>query len=478
MSSRPRRHISPEKNLTMAQRLQLVTDQRKRIDAFDRERERSAGQLTPRGRIAALVDEGSFLELGAFAKSQHHEAAEAPADGVITGYAEIDGRRVAVLAEDPLALARTDAQVGRNKRNRLLSNAIYRRLPVIYLADGAVAEPPSFDMHRGILLSRVAEQLPARDIAERAAPVVAIVFGLCSGPSSDLAVRSDLLLATPQARFGTVAGTSEGIADAACEDDASAIAAARRFLALVPKRLDAPLEPLTSAPPAALDTLGDEDMDAGAVEQAAAILDAGSAVLLSPPDAACIAGIGQVGGFPVAFALTGAVSGGRTALTTADMKRIARTAQWSADYQLPFLSTQNTLGYDPADASTGAFIQAAAHTVESLRASQAAKITIITGWGYALGDFALGGLGTGFDFVWCWPSARIGVSDDVGYVARVAERPLSEGPWEAAELGLVSEMITPADSRDWLIRALRLIGPGRALPAAHYDRGQQIHDMT
>ena len=146
-------------------------------------------------RIAELVDEGSFLEIGAFAKSQHHDAAaETPADGVITGYADIGGRRVVVLAEDPVALANTDAQVGKNKLNRLLSNAIYRRLPIIYLADGTADESPEFDMHRGVLLSRVAEQLPARDIAEREAPLITVACGLCAGQSGSLAVRSDLLM--------------------------------------------------------------------------------------------------------------------------------------------------------------------------------------------------------------------------------------------------------------------------------------------
>ena len=171
MTTRRERHVSPEKNLTMAERMERVEQERAHIDSFDRDRQLQPGQLTPRARIAALVDDESFLEIGAFAKSQHRDAAaETPADGVITGYAEIGGRRVAVLAEDPVALANTDAQVGKNKRNRMISNAIYRRLPIVYLADGTPDESPEFDMHRGFLLSRVADQVPARDIAERDAP--------------------------------------------------------------------------------------------------------------------------------------------------------------------------------------------------------------------------------------------------------------------------------------------------------------------
>ncbi|MYA02212.1 MAG: hypothetical protein F4Y35_10550 [Chloroflexi bacterium] len=477
MTTRRQRHVSPEKNLTIAERLQRVDDERAHIEAFDRERELEAGQLTPRQRVELMVDEGSFLEIGAFAKSQHHEVAEeTPADGVIVGYAEISGRRTVVIAEDPIALANSDAQVGKNKRNRMLSNAIYRRLPIVYLADGTTDEVPEFDLHAGVLLSRVAEQLPARDIAEREAPLVTVACGHCAGQNSALAVRSDLLVATDRAAFGAQEGSAESVADLVCDSDAEAIGAARRFLATLPAELGSALAPLGGASSEAALNLTDEDMHASPREQMDAIFDAGSITLLGPDDEHCAVGVGQVEGVPVAFALTGGPP--RAALTTADMKRIARAASWSADYQIPFLSTQDTLGYDPVDAASGEFMFAAARAAESLRASHAAKITIITGWGHALGDFALGGMGTGFDFIWCWPSARPAMTESPGYLARDPESPPSEDPWEAADLGLVSEMITPADTRSWLVRALRLLGPGRALPAAHYDRGQQIHDMT
>ena len=477
MTTRRQRHVSPEKNLTMAERMERVEQERAHIDSFDRDRQLQPGQLTPRARIAALVDDESFLEIGAFAKSQHRDAAaETPADGVITGYAEIGGRRVVVLAEDPVALANTDAQVGKNKRNRMISNAIYRRLPIVYLADGTPDESPEFDMHRGFLLSRVADQVPARDIAERDAPLITIAFGLCAGQNGSLAVRSDLLIATTHARFGALDGSPGSVADLVSDDDSNAIAAAQRFLGTLPAELGTPLQPLTNTPAVPSNILNDEDMDATPEEQFESIFDGEGSVLLSGSDESCLVGLGRIEGFPVAFALTGGSP--RAALTTADMKRIARAASWSADYQIPFLSTQDTLGYDPSDAATGEFMFAAARAVEALRASHAAKITIISGWGHALGDFALGGLGTGFDFIWCWPSARLGMTDSPGYLARDPESPPSEGPWEAADLGLVSEMITPADTRSWVARALRLLGPGRALPAAHYDRGQQIHDMT
>ena len=352
MTNRRQRHVSPEKNLTMAERMERIEQERIHIDSFDRNRQLQPGQLTPRARIAALVDEESFLEIGAFAKSQHRDAAaETPADGVITGYAEIGGRRVVVLAEDPVALANTDAQVGKNKRNRMISNAIYRRLPIVYLADGTPDESPEFDMHRGFLLSRVADQLPARDIAERDAPLITIAFGLCAGQNGSLAVRSDLLIATTHARFGALDGSPGSVADLVSDDDPNAIAAAQRFLGTLPAELGTPLQPLSNTPAVPSNILNDEFMDATPEEQFESIFDAEGSVLLSDTDQTCLVGLGRIEGFPVAFALTGGSP--RAALTTVDLKRIARAASWSADYQIPFLSTQDTLGYDPSDAATG-----------------------------------------------------------------------------------------------------------------------------
>ena len=104
--------------------------------------------------------------------------------------------------------------------------------------------------------------------------------------------------------------------------------------------------------------------------------------------------------------------------------------------------------------------------------------------GYCLGMVvevlggALGGQGTGFALIWAWPSGRVSVSDGRTYTASDGGEPPAEEPWTAAEMGIVSELITPGETRAWLARAFELLAPGRALPAAHYDRGQQIHDMT
>jgi hypothetical protein len=66
------------------------------------------GMLAPRERIDKLVDPGTFFELDVFAAHHYKEFGmdkrTIPADGVITGFGEINGRKVAVYSQDFAAL--------------------------------------------------------------------------------------------------------------------------------------------------------------------------------------------------------------------------------------------------------------------------------------------------------------------------------------------------------------------------------------
>src|SRR3954466_14073434 len=72
-------------------------------------RQHEAGKLTARERIALLIDDTTFTELGMHHQPHHSQRAmdgrDAPADGVITGYGRVDGRRFAVAAYDFTVMA-------------------------------------------------------------------------------------------------------------------------------------------------------------------------------------------------------------------------------------------------------------------------------------------------------------------------------------------------------------------------------------
>src|SRR5205814_962019 len=80
------------------------------------------GKLTVRERIDLLFDAGTFVELGLLAHQQPVRGGESdpdgtPADGVVTGHGEVDGRQVWVIAYDFTVMAGSMGAVGEHGRD-------------------------------------------------------------------------------------------------------------------------------------------------------------------------------------------------------------------------------------------------------------------------------------------------------------------------------------------------------------------------
>ena len=97
---------------------------------------REQNKLTARERLDLLLDKGSFIEDGLFANVL---AEELPADGVVTGLGTIDGRQVAVMANDPTVKAGSWGARTVEKIVRIQETAARIRVPLFYLVDSAGA---------------------------------------------------------------------------------------------------------------------------------------------------------------------------------------------------------------------------------------------------------------------------------------------------------------------------------------------------
>jgi acetyl-CoA carboxylase carboxyltransferase component len=97
---------------------------------------KASGKLFARDRIALLVDEGSFQEDGLFANCN---AKDLPADGVVTGIGMVDGRPVAIMANDSTVKAGSWGQRTVEKIIRIQESAQKLRIPLFYLVDSAGA---------------------------------------------------------------------------------------------------------------------------------------------------------------------------------------------------------------------------------------------------------------------------------------------------------------------------------------------------
>jgi acetyl-CoA carboxylase carboxyltransferase component len=120
-----------------------VTDIRPALEAAlaggpQRHHEKTAeqGKLPVRERVARLVDSGSFAEEGLLANWEREGLG---ADGVVTGLATIDGRRVALMANDPTVKAGSWGPKTVEKILRVQERALSLQVPMVYLVDSAGA---------------------------------------------------------------------------------------------------------------------------------------------------------------------------------------------------------------------------------------------------------------------------------------------------------------------------------------------------
>lgn len=98
-------------------------------------------KLFVRDRIALLCDAGTFVEDQLLANVPYRDgmAEDLPADGVVTGVGEVDGRPVAVMANDPTVKAGSWGALTVEKIIRLTETAVRDQIPVVWLVDSAGA---------------------------------------------------------------------------------------------------------------------------------------------------------------------------------------------------------------------------------------------------------------------------------------------------------------------------------------------------
>jgi acetyl-CoA carboxylase carboxyltransferase component len=171
-------------------------------------RHKRLGRLTARERIAGLVDADSFAELGRHVKSRHAHASERlaanlhPGDGLICGTASVNGRAVAVWANDPTVLRGAIGRAGAKKLSRLLDLAFDRSLPVLALVDSdgmRVEEGTDAVQSLGDIITRTLK------LRERA-PQLTLVCGLCVGGAAYTAVLTDFVAMVDVQSFMFVTG--------------------------------------------------------------------------------------------------------------------------------------------------------------------------------------------------------------------------------------------------------------------------------
>jgi acetyl-CoA carboxylase carboxyltransferase component len=467
-------------------------------------RRHAGGLRTVRENIAALCDAGSFIEYGALAlaaQSRRRSAEElmrqTPADGMVTGIGQVQGRPVAVLGYDATVLAGTQGFRNHQKTDRLLAQALQQRLPVVLLAEGGGGRPGDVDLPivAGLHLGTFAAftRLNGR------VPVVGIVAGRCFAGNAALLGCCDLIIATRDSNIGMggpamVEGGglgvftpgqigpssvqhANGVIDVLVDNEAQAVAAAQQYLGL----LAGPAQAGPAPDPMALRTVVPENRlrvyDSRLVMQG--LVDSDSLLMLRTGFGSGVhTALGRLGGRAVGLMANNPQHlGGAIDADAAD--KVARFMQLCNAHGLPIVSLVDTPGFmvGPETEAT-AQVRHVARLFIAAGHLRVPLLAVVLRMGYGLGAMAMtaGGFHESLATV-AWPTGEFGGMGLEGAVRLGYRKELEavpEGPErQALYERLVAEhyekghalnmaatleidaVIDPADTRNWLLQALQ-----------------------
>jgi len=253
-------HIRPDL-AEYFERRALTLDE-KRPDAMARRRK--TNQRTARENLDDLVDPGSFVEYGAFAIASQRTRrtvedliAKTPADGLITGIGRVNGSlfgpdrsRVAIAHYDYTVLAGTQGKNNHHKKDRLFEIVEKQRIPLIFFTEGGGGRPGDIDVQSVAGLNTMAFHIFGR--LSGVAPLIGINSGRCFAGNAAILGCCDVVIATRNSSIGMggpamIEGGNLGVfapeevgpmnvqvpngtVDIAVEDEAEAVAVAKRYV--------------------------------------------------------------------------------------------------------------------------------------------------------------------------------------------------------------------------------------------------------
>ncbi|RCW86638.1 carboxyl transferase domain-containing protein [Paracoccus lutimaris] len=399
------------------------------------ERHTSRGKMPPRERVANLLDPGSpFLEIGATAAYGMYDDA-APGAGVIAGIGRVHGLDVMVVANDATVKGGTYYPMTVKKHLRAQEIAQECDLPCIYLVDSGGANLPNQDEvfpdrdHFGRIFYNQA-QMSARGI-----PQIAVVMGSCTAGGAYVPAMSDvtiivrnqgtIFLAGPplvKAATGEVVSAEDlgggdvhtrlsGVADYLAEDDAHALALARRAIAGLNRRPpqtvvwqspEAPAydpEEILGVVPADLRTPYDireviaRTVDGSRFDEFKARF-----------GETLVTGFAHVEGCPV-----GIIANNGVIFSEAAQKG-AHFIELCSQRNIPLVFLQNVTGFMVGRKYENEGIaRHGAKMVTAVATTNVPKITMLVGGSFGAGNYGMSGRAYGPRFLWTWPNSRISV---------------------------------------------------------------------
>jgi 3-methylcrotonyl-CoA carboxylase beta subunit len=432
------------------------------------------GKMTARERVARLVDKGSALfELGLLVAYDKHEG-QAPAAGVVTVLARVEGRPVVIVANDATVKAGAWWPETISKILRAQEVAMRQRIPIVYLVDSAGVNLPLQDsIFPGQYGAARIFHYCSRMRRKLRVPQVAAVMGMCIAGGAYLPALSDWIVmvegtsfmglggpnlvkgatgetATAEALGGAAMHTTvSGVAHEKARNDQECLARVRDYVRSLPMppRAGVSDKHAPASKPEDLYELipADHRQPYDMMAVLDRIVDGGSLREFQPqyaPELICAQV--RIDGREIAL-----LANRRGFLKTASGPRIggiiytesARKAAYFVEMAerqgTPLLYLQDVSGFMVGrQAEESGIIRAGAEMVETMSCASVPKIVLSVNHSSGAGYYAMAGQGFDPDFALAWPTARIGVMEGDAAVQAV------HGP-ELERLKAVGQAVPP-----------------------------------
>ena len=406
-----------------------------------RQKHLARGKLLPRERVNALIDPGSpFVELSQLAAYGMYGGSaaspfEVPAASLITGIGRVNGVECMIVANDATVKGGTYYPLTVKKHLRAQEIAGENRLPCIYLVDSGGAFLPMQEEvfpdkeHFGRIFYNQA------NLSAAGIPQIAAVMGSCTAGGAYVPAMSDesiivkeqgtIFLGGPplvKAATGEVVSAEDlggadvhtrisGVADHYAENDAHALAIARRIVGNLNWRKRPPLalgEPRAPLYPAdelygviPIDTKKPFDVR----EIIARIVDGSDFdEFKARYGTTLVCGFARVWGYPIGIVANNGILFSESSL------KAAHFVELCAQRGIPLLFLQNITGFMVGRKyENGGIARDGAKMVTAVACARVPKFTVVIGGSFGAGNYGMCGRAYSPRFLWMWPNARISV---------------------------------------------------------------------
>lgn len=502
-----------------------MEERRKKIHAGGgparQKRQRDAGRLTARERLNALLDKGSFVELGVFVEHRGGElmrGVNAPGEGVVTGYGTINGRKVFVFSQDFTVLGGSLGKMHGEKIANVMDLAARSGAPIIGLNDSAGAR-----IHEGVdSLSGYGAVFYRNARYSGVVPQLSAILGPCAGGAVYSPAMTDFVLMARGSSYmfitgpeviksvtkeevtfeelggADVHGRLSGVAHLEADGDEAVLQQLRELLTYLPQSArELPPARATEDPdaretPELLSIVHpDQRRPYPMHDVIRALVDEHRFLEIQPAFARnMITGFAHLGGQSVGIVANNPRHLAGTLNIDASDKA-ARFIRTCDAFNVPVVTFVDVTGFLPGVAQEhGGIIRHGAKMLYAYAEASVPKITLITRKSYGGAYLAMNSKDMGADVVLAWPTAAVAVMGAEGAANIIYRREIEassepeaaraekieeyrrrfDNPYVAAARGYIDDVIDPKFTRLALIRHLRML-EGKEQPRPYRKHG-------